>query len=61
MQSTFFFFNSIKAIIKDEREHILLSGFGLFLNTKGYVIFSTVEVSTVLLLFSETTEGSTVT
>ena len=39
----------------------LLSGFGLFLNTKGYVIFSMVEVSTVLLLFSETTERSTVT
>ena len=48
-------------MIGDEREHFLLSGSGLFLNTKGYVIFSIVEVSTVLLLFSETAEGSTVT
>lgn len=48
-------------MIGDEREHFLLSGLGLFLNTKGYVIFSIVEVSTVLLLFSETAEGSTVT
>ena len=62
MQSTFFFFfYGIKAMIGDEREHFLLSCLGLFLNTKGYVIFSIVEVSTVLLLFSETAEGSTVT
>lgn len=48
-------------MIEDEREHFLLSGLGLFLNTKGYVIFCMAEVSTVLLLFSETAEGCTVT
>lgn len=38
--------------------HFLLGGGMLFLNTKCYVIFSIVELNTVLLLFSKTTEGS---
>ena len=59
----FFFFTILKPWLgmKGSTFSFLLSGFGLFLNTKGYVIFSMVEVSTVLLLFSETTERSTVT
>lgn len=39
----------------------LLGGFMLFLSTKGCVIFSAAELSTVLLLFSKTVEESIIT
>lgn len=60
------YFYSFKAMIREVGGGsvfclFLLSEFRLFLSTEGYVIFSIMEVSTVLLLFPETAEGNVIT